>query len=143
MLTYRLLADLVVAIHVAYVGFVVVGMLLILIGILRRWAWIRNFWFRTGHFAAIALVVVESAYGIVCPLTDWEYRLRVAGGEDGAPGSFVGRCLHALLFVELEPWQFTLAYCLFGLAVLATLAWAPPRRPRFAARGEGMGSGRR
>ncbi|MGA2617267.1 MAG: DUF2784 domain-containing protein [Thermoguttaceae bacterium] len=139
MLAYRLLADLIVVVHVAYVGFVVVGMLLILMGIWRRWAWIRNFWFRAGHFAAIALVVVESVWGVVCPLTDWEYRLRVLGGEGGEPGSFVGRCLHAVLFVELKPWQFTVAYCLFGLAVLATLAWSPPRRPRFMARGRREG----
>ena len=52
----------------------------ILAGIALRWAWVRNFWFRTIHLAMIAVVVAESLCGIVCPLTDWEDRLREAGG---------------------------------------------------------------
>jgi hypothetical protein len=38
---YSFLADVVVALHVAYVGFVVVGLLLILLGLPLRWSWGR------------------------------------------------------------------------------------------------------
>ena len=58
---YRLLADFVVAIHFGYVLFVLVGMLLILVGIVLKWKWVRNFWFRMVHFLAIAIVVVVSS----------------------------------------------------------------------------------
>jgi lysylphosphatidylglycerol synthetase-like protein (DUF2156 family) len=126
---YRLLADLIVAVHLAYVATVVVGLLLILVGIARGWQWIRNFWFRVVHFLMIALVAAESLGGIVCPLTDWEYRLRELGGEEGEPGSFVGRWVHALMFFEAPEWVFTTCYCLFGLAVLVVLVLAPPRWP--------------
>lgn len=136
MFIYRLLADLLVVIHLAYMAFVVGGLLLILIGIVRKWSWVRNFWFRAAHFGFIAVVVLESLFGIVCPLTQWEYDLRVLGGEEGQPGSFVGRMVHLVLFPgnpDNPPpeWIFTTAYCLFGAAVLATLIFAPPRRPRF------------
>ena len=53
---YGLLADLVVIVHFAYVGFVVIGQLLILIGIVLRWQWIRNPWFRLIHLAMILIV---------------------------------------------------------------------------------------
>ena len=46
---YRLLADLIVAIHAAYVAFVVVGLLLILLGVACGWQWVRNWWFRIAH----------------------------------------------------------------------------------------------
>ena len=88
---YKLAADLVAAVHLGYVSFVVVGMGLILVGVWRGWGWVRNFWFRTFHFLMIAVVVAEALGGIVCPLTNWEYELRVAGGGTADADSFVGR----------------------------------------------------
>jgi hypothetical protein len=131
---YALLADLIVVVHLAIVSFIVVGMVLILVGIARRWQWIRNFWFRAAHFLMIGIVAAESLGGIICPLTDWEYRLRVAGGGDGEPGSFVGRLVHTLMFFRPPEGFFTVAYCVFALAVLATLVWVPPRLPGFLRR---------
>ena len=130
---YRLLADAIVVVHAAFVLFVVGGLLLIVIGIVRRWAWVRNFWFRATHLAAIGVVAAESLLGMVCPLTDWEFKLRVLGGEAGRPGSFIGRLVHACLFFNLPEWAFTVIYCLFGLAVAAVFVAAPPRRKRCAA----------
>ncbi len=132
---YRLLADTVVVVHFAYVVFVVVGFVLILLGIGLGWGWIRNFWFRLAHFAAIGLVVVEALGGVTCPLTTWEHQLRAAAGETVREGSFMGRLAHDLLFYEGPPWVFTLCYCLFGAAVLATLVFAPPRWPGKGRRG--------
>ena len=46
MTVYRFLADAVLAVHFAYVAFVVLGMAAILLGIALGWRWVRNFWFR-------------------------------------------------------------------------------------------------
>ncbi len=126
---YRFLADAVVAVHFAYVAFVVVGMLLILVGLGLGWRFVRNFWFRSVHFLTIAVVAAESLGGIVCPLTIWEARLREAAGESVVSGSFLGRWAHRLLFYTGPEWVFTTAYCLFGLLVVLTLLLAPPRWP--------------
>lgn len=123
----RILADAIVVFHVAYVLFIVLGLLVILIGVARGWAWVRNPWFRLIHVAMIGIVVAESLWGIACPLTVWERDLRALGGQAAHEQDFIAYWTHRLIFYDLPPWVFTLAYCLFGAAVGLTLVLAPPR----------------
>ena len=125
----KMLADLIVVFHAAYVSFVVFGLVAILIGAVLRWRWVRNFWFRAIHLTAIGIVVLEALFGITCPLTDWEKRLRLAAGEASYSGDFIGHWAHQLIFYDAEPWVFTVIYILFGLAVVGALILAPPRLP--------------
>lgn len=125
---YAFAADAVVAVHVAYVAFVVVGLLLTIAGAIRGWRWVRNPWFRGVHLAMIGIVVAEAWLGITCPLTAWEKQLRRLAGESTYGGDFLGRWLHEILFFDLPPWIFTLIYTAFGLAVAATWYFAPPRK---------------
>ena len=128
---YSLAADVLVAIHFAYVGFVVFGLLLTLVGVARGWLWVRNPWFRGLHLAAILIVVAEAWLGIACPLTTWEQQLRRLAGQATYRGDFIGRWLHEVLFFDLPPAVFTAIYTAFALAVIATWTFAPPqRRPR-------------
>ena len=57
---YRLAADAVVIVHYAYVAFVAVGLLAILLGLVCGWRWVRNFWFRSLHLLAILVVAAEA-----------------------------------------------------------------------------------
>jgi hypothetical protein len=133
---YRIFADAVLVLHFVYVAFIVLGMAAILVGVARRWRWVRNFWFRAFHFFTIALVVAESMCGILCPLTAWEDRLRELAGEPNGPGSFIGRWVDKLLFVPVPPSILSVGYCLFGLAILLLLILAPPRWPKRNACGQ-------
>lgn len=126
----RVLADVLVMLHALFVGFVVAMLPLALVGRFRRWEWTKNFWLRAGHVGAILVVVGLTWLGIPCPLTVWENRLRERAGQARYPGDFIGYWMHELLFFEAPPWVFTVAYSLFGLAVAATLWFAPPRWPR-------------
>ncbi len=125
----KMLADLIVVFHAAYVSFVVFGLVFILIGAALRWKWVRNFWFRAVHLTAIGIVVLEALFGITCPLTDWEKRLRIAAGEASYSGDFIGYWAHQLIFYDAPPWAFTTIYILFGTAVLLACVLVPPRRP--------------
>jgi hypothetical protein len=127
---YRILADVVVAVHLAYVSFVVLGMLAILIGLVLRWSWVRNFWFRSIHLLMIAIVAVEAMFGILCPLTGWENRLREAAGDVTETRSFVGQWMHNILFVDVPRPVMNVCYIIFGLTVLLVYIFAPPRWPR-------------
>jgi Protein of Unknown function (DUF2784) len=124
---YRALADLVLVTHVAFVAFVVFGLILILCGGVRGWGWVRNPWFRAAHLAAIGLVVFQAWFGIVCPLTILERFLREAAGEVTYDETFIAHWLHRVLFFQAPMWAFTVCYTLFGLAVVVSWIWFRPR----------------
>lgn len=146
---YTYLADAVVALHVAYVGFIIVGQLVILAGIPLRWQWIRNFWFRLFHLLSISYVALEAIAGVACPLTLWEDDLRRLAGQTVYEGTFIGRFMHDILFYNADSWIFTASYITFALLVLLTFVIAPPRRPQIwkrraiAARGHALARGER
>ena len=123
-------ADIILVIHTAFVTFVVLGLLLTVIGLLLRWRWVRNFWFRTAHLLAIGLVVLQAWAGVICPLTIWENQLREQAGQAGYSGSFVAHWLHRILYYQAEPWVFTVCYSVFGALVLAVWIFGRPRWPR-------------
>ena len=129
MLWARVLADLIVVIHASYVAFVVFGMVAIVIGLVLGWAWVRNFWFRILHLAAIALVAGQAIAGVICPLTILENHLRRLAGQETYPGAFIGYWAHRLIFFEASRQVFTIGYVVFGLCVVAAFVLAPPRRP--------------
>lgn len=126
-LLLRLTADLVVFVHFAFVAFVVFGLLLTLVGGVRRWEWVRGVRFRVIHLAAIGFVVAESLCGVTCPLTVWEQRLRELAGQASYRGDFLANCVHDVMFFDAEPWVFTLCYCSFGAIVVLSWLFVPPR----------------
>jgi Protein of Unknown function (DUF2784) len=130
MLWARLLADLIVVVHVVWVTFIVLGLAVTLVGLALGWGWVRNFWFRVVHLAMIAVVVAEAAVGMTCPLTHWEKQLRESGGGTVYTGDFIGYWAHRLIFFDAAPWVFTAIYAAFGAAVLAAFVLGPPRLPR-------------
>jgi hypothetical protein len=122
-----LLADVILIVHFAFVSFVVGGLALTWIGAAAGWRWVRNFWFRVAHLAAIAFVAGEALLGIWCPLTIWEDALRGVRADK----SFVARWIHRVMFYDFPGWMFTVAYVLFALVV--ALSWwfvRPSRRTR-------------
>jgi hypothetical protein len=124
-----MLADLLVAFHFCYVAFTIGGELLILLGGLFRWGWVRNLTFRIVHFASVALVAVEASTGTACPLTVWEYQLRVLAGQRAeAQVSFIARLVRSIIFYDLPAWVFLVAYIGFALLVGLTFVMVRPRR---------------
>lgn len=125
-----ILADLVVAFHLAYVAFVVLGLAAVLIGGAAGWRWVRNIWFRAAHLTAIALVLAESISGVACPLTTLENFLRAQAGQSGYAGAFVAYWLDRLIFYRAPGWVFIALYAAFTLAVVLAFWLVPPRIDR-------------
>lgn len=121
-------ADLLVGFHFLYVLFAVTGELVVLAGGLLRWRWVRNLPLRVTHLAAVALVAAEALLGVVCPLTSWEYDLRVLAGQRVERDiSFVGRLVRSIIFYDFPTWVFTVTYVAFALLVAGTFFLFPPR----------------
>jgi hypothetical protein len=138
---YGLLADLVVLVHVSYVGYVLLGQVAIILAAMMKWEWGRNRWFRLTHLVAIAVVVLEQVMGWQCPLSRWEYQLRELAGQpfDGS-ATFLGRLLHDLLFIDQyfeggrppEAFFAVLYVAMLVIVVQGLLMYPPrlfPRRP--------------
>jgi uncharacterized protein DUF2784 len=85
-------ADLVMAIHFAFVLFVPFGALLAL-----KWSWIP--WL---HLPAAGWGAFVGLAGGACPLTDAENALRASAGEPGYAGGFMEHYLGNLTFTRAE-----------------------------------------
>lgn len=118
---YRLLADIVVLVHLAFVFFVVAGGLLALRW--RRVAWV--------HLPCAAWGALIELAGWICPLTPLENWLRAQAGGARYEGAFVEHYVIPLLY----PHALTRAtQVVLGVAVIAVnvtvyaLVWRRSRR---------------
>lgn len=126
-LAHHVAADMVLVIHVLFVAFVVIGLVLIIVGLLRHWRWVRNLWFRTAHLLSIGIVVTQAWVDLICPLTIWENYLRHQAGDAVYAYPFIRHWLQELIFYDAEPWVFVLCYTIFGALVLVTWILGPPK----------------
>jgi hypothetical protein len=105
-LTAHVLATLVVAAHVAFIAFVVVGGLFAL-----RWPKLLYL-----HAAAVIWAVYVEWAGAICPLTPLEKTLRAAAGLEAYAGDFVAEYVFPLLYPDGLTRR---AQLLIGTAVIA------------------------
>ena len=124
---YPLAADALLLVHFLFVVFMVLGLLLVFVGGLRSWRWVRNPWFRAAHLLGIAFVVVQSWLGEICPLTTWEMALRARAGADVYDTSFIAHWVSELLYYQFPPWVFIVCYTIFGVLVLTSWFIVRPR----------------
>jgi hypothetical protein len=125
---YLVAADAILVTHALFVGFVVFGLILILVGKFRSWSWVRNPWFRIAHLAGIGVVVLQSWFGAICPLTTWEIVLREKAGEAVYSGTFVAHWLGSILYYRAPEWVFVVCYTLLAVLIAASWYWVRPRR---------------
>lgn len=123
---YRVLADLVLVTHFAFIAFVVAGGFAAV-------RWPRLSWAHVPCFVWGALI--EFA-GWICPLTPLEVRLRIASGQAGYSGGFIERYLLPVIYPgaltrEIQIW---LGVSVLALNVLA-YAWLVRRLRRRARSG--------
>jgi hypothetical protein len=85
---YRLLADLILVMHLGFIIFVVAGGLLAL-----KWRWMPFV-----HLPAVAWGVFVELAGKVCPLTPFENVLRESAGASGYEGGFIEHYLIPLIY---------------------------------------------
>jgi hypothetical protein len=87
-MVFRLLADLVVVVHLAFILLVAVGGLLV-----WRWPWLMRL-----HAPAVAWGTAIITIGFTCPLTPLEKELRRRAGEQGYRGGFVDHYIEGVIY---------------------------------------------
>jgi len=121
------LADLVLALHLGVIAFNVFGLIVIPLGAMRGWRFVRVFWWRALHAGILALVAVQAVAGRACFLTDWHAALvRAAGGsESNAP--LIERFVERLIFWPVPGWVFVVLYLAVCAYTLVLWRLVPPR----------------
>jgi len=114
---YRLSADVVVFIHLAFVVFVIAGGLLVF-----RWRWIA--WL---HLPAVLWAALLEFYGWLCPLTPLEQKLRASAGQTAYGGGFVEHYILPVLYPagldESMQFQIGSLVIAINIAVYGWLLW--------------------
>jgi hypothetical protein len=85
---FRLLADVVVVVHLAFIAFIAVGAFL-------TWRWPRLLWL---HTPVVALAVAIVGIGFTCPLTPLEKLLRRRAGGETYDGGFIDHYLSGVVY---------------------------------------------
>ena len=85
---YRLSADLVLIVHLAFVLFVALGGLLVLLR--PRLMWL--------HLPAVVWGALSEFLGMLCPLTPLETTFRELGGGTGYEGNFIEHYITAVIY---------------------------------------------
>lgn len=123
---YLFIADTILFIHFLFVTFVIFGLVLVLLGKLMAWSWVRNPWFRVIHLISIGVVVLQSWLGLICPLTTWEMAFRERAGDTVYAGTFISHWLETILYYQAPAWVFVVCYTAFGLLVVFSWFWVKP-----------------
>lgn len=110
---YALLADAVLGLHLAFIGFVLLGGLVVL-------HWPKLAWVHVP--AAVWGVVIELA-GWICPLTPLEVALRRRAGDPGYPGGFIEHYLTAVIYPAGLTRGVQIGIGVFALTVNSVLYW--------------------
>ena len=122
---YRLLADAVLIIHLAFIVFVALGGLLVL-------HWPRLAWL---HLPAMAWGAWIEFSGWICPLTPLEVGLRARGGEATYTGGFIEHYVTGLIYPDgLERRHQIVLGTLVLLLNAGIYAWLLWRRRRLQPR---------
>ena len=111
---YRIAADLVLALHLGFIAFVVLGGLLIL-----QYPWVAYV-----HVPAAVWGAFIEITGRICPLTIWENSFRQSAGESGYSDSFVEHYLLPVIYPAglTRSIQFWIAGCVVVVNVVI-YAW--------------------
>ena len=108
---WRILADGLVLVHLAFVGFVILGGFL-------TWKWRRAAF---AHIPALAWGLWVEVSGQICPLTALEKHLRHLAGQAGYHGGFLRHYLLPILYPPglTRPNQWVLAGLLLAINAIA------------------------
>jgi Protein of Unknown function (DUF2784) len=127
---YAVLAELILAVHLAIILFNVGGLIIIPLGAWRHWRFVRGFWWRALHLASLAVVALQAVLGQVCFLKDWQGDLLRAAGAGATREPLIAGLVNRLIYWPLPLWVFAALYVAVWLYVLLLWWLVPPHRGR-------------
>jgi hypothetical protein len=119
-----ILAEAILAAHIAIILFNVFGLIAVPLGALCGWRFVRVRWWRVLHLVLLGTVALQAVVGRACILTLWQ-----AAAEGAAsPTPLIMGWINWMIYWPLPIWVFAALYfAVFGYAV-ALLWLVPPAR---------------
>ena len=101
-----MIADIILFFHSLIAAFLACGLILIPIGGILQWNWVRNRILRQVHLWILIFITIESMLGLTCPLSFLEAYFR----DTTAQNNFIGFYLAKILYWDLPPLFFIVLY---------------------------------
>ena len=127
---YKVLADLIVVIHFAWILFMLVGFTLTLAGL--WWREFFDWWlFRTVHLCGILYVGLLAVLRQYCPLTMLENALRTTYNlELRYPGSFIVHYIEKLVYPDVDLSIVLIPTVIIAIFTIVVFIINPPAKIR-------------
>jgi hypothetical protein len=120
-----ILAESILAAHIAVILFNVFGLIAVPLGALCGWRFVRIRWWRVLHLVLLGTVALQAVVGRACFLTLWQAALAEGAAS---PTPLIMGWVNRMIYWPLPIWVFAALYLLvFGYA-LALLWLVPPAR---------------
>jgi len=125
---YRILADTIMVLHLAWIIFMLWGFVLTIRGFFHpkffdRWL------FRTVHLLGILFVVALEILGKYCPLTLWENALKGHyNPETDYLGSFIIKHIEQMIYPDVSPLVVIIPTILLATFTLVAFVLKPPAK---------------
>jgi hypothetical protein len=116
------LAQTVLAAHLAIIAFNAFGLVAIPLGAWRGWAWVRVRWWRALHLVSMAVVALQAVLGRACFVTLWQDQLTGARAEP----PLIMRWVNGVIYWPLPIWVFAAAYLAVFAYVVVLWRRVPP-----------------
>ena len=122
-----MLAATILAVHVLIIVFNITGLVLVPVGALCRWRFVRAPLLRLAHIASLGITALQAALGKACFLTVWQDQ---ASGQTGEPEPLIVRWVNGLVYWPIPLHVFTAIYVAVLAYALALLWLVPVHRKR-------------
>lgn len=127
-MVYRILANIVVLIHLILVLFMIHGFFFTIFALFKR-KLLDKWLLRTTHLVGISCVVIINILDKSCPLTIWENVLRAKYDPYATyPGSFIASYLVKILYPNVHSLIINIPTILIGMFTLLIYILKPPHK---------------
>ena len=109
------LAAAILAAHLAIILFNLFGLIVVPLGAICGWRFVRVRWWRLLHLVSLAAVAAQAVFGHACFLTIWQASLT---GATGLPTPLIMGWVNRVIYWPLPVWVFATLYVIvFGYAL--------------------------
>lgn len=127
---YKILADLIVVMHFAWILFMLWGFILAARGFFHK-KFFERWFFRALHLLGIVYVSLLAMMGKYCPLTLWENSLRAKYDPNLTyPGSFMIHYAQELVYPDINPLIIRIPTTFIAVFTVVIFIVKPPAKIR-------------